>query len=314
MRFLTLPAGAVLWFVVLPTCRAADAADARAAEFFETPSPPGAGRELRVVPRTREAARRVAARHQSRPAPGCRLRPDRRRRRSGQERPRPRRPPGRRLQEDAAAAQDEAHARGRRGADPVGEDGRPLAGRPRRGRQGRFHRRGAAEALVVSAGEEAGAPDGQRPFLGEKSRRRLRPGKVGGKRPGAVEARRPAHADPPRHVRPDRPAADAGRSRGVRAPTPSPDAYERLVDRLLASPHYGERWGRHWLDVARYADTKGYVFTEERRYPFSYTYRDYVIRAFNEDLPYDQFIVQQLAADRLPLGDGQAGRWRRWAF
>ncbi len=80
----------------------------------------------------------------------------------------------------------------------------------------------------------------------------------------------------------------------------SPDAYEKLVDRLLASPGYGERWGRHWLDLARYSDTKGYVFTEERRYPYSYTYRDYVIRAFNEDLPYDQFIVQQLAADRLP--------------
>jgi hypothetical protein len=83
----------------------------------------------------------------------------------------------------------------------------------------------------------------------------------------------------------------------------SPDAYERLIDRLLASPRYGERWGRHWLDVARYADSKGYVFQEERRYPFAYTYRDYVIRAFNEDLPYDQFVLQQLAADQLPLGD-----------
>jgi mono/diheme cytochrome c family protein len=83
----------------------------------------------------------------------------------------------------------------------------------------------------------------------------------------------------------------------------SPDAYARLVDRLLASPRYGERWGRHWLDVARYADSKGYVFTEERRYPFAYTYRDYVVRAFNEDLPYDQFVLQQLAADQLPLGD-----------
>ncbi len=83
----------------------------------------------------------------------------------------------------------------------------------------------------------------------------------------------------------------------------SPDAYPRLVERLLSSPRYGERWGRHWLDVARYADSKGYVFTEERRYPFAYTYRDYVVRAFNEDLPYDQFVVQQLAADRLPLGD-----------
>jgi hypothetical protein len=83
---------------------------------------------------------------------------------------------------------------------------------------------------------------------------------------------------------------------------PAPDAYERLVDRLLASPHYGERWGRHWLDVARYADTKGYVFFQESDFPWAYTYRDYVIRAFNEDLPYDRFLVEQLAADRLPLG------------
>jgi hypothetical protein len=83
----------------------------------------------------------------------------------------------------------------------------------------------------------------------------------------------------------------------------SPGAYEKTVDRLLASPRYGERWARHWLDVARYSDTKGYVFQEERRYPFAYTYRDWVVRAFNEDLPYDQFVVQQIAADRLPLGD-----------
>jgi mono/diheme cytochrome c family protein len=83
----------------------------------------------------------------------------------------------------------------------------------------------------------------------------------------------------------------------------APDAFARVVDRLLASPQYGERWGRHWLDVARYADTKGYVFTEDRVYHNGYTYRDYVIRAFNEDLPYDQFIVQQLAADCLPLGE-----------
>jgi hypothetical protein len=80
----------------------------------------------------------------------------------------------------------------------------------------------------------------------------------------------------------------------------SPDAYEKVVDRLLASPHYGERWARHWLDVARYADTKGYVFNEDRNYPNAYTYRDWVIRAFNEDLPYDKFVTAQLAADRLP--------------
>lgn len=82
-----------------------------------------------------------------------------------------------------------------------------------------------------------------------------------------------------------------------------PDAYAREVDRLLLSPRHGERWGRHWLDVARYADTKGYVFEEERRYPYSYTYRDYVIRAFNEDKPYDRFVVEQLAADLLPPGN-----------
>ncbi|MBW3540094.1 MAG: PSD1 and planctomycete cytochrome C domain-containing protein [Planctomycetes bacterium] len=83
------------------------------------------------------------------------------------------------------------------------------------------------------------------------------------------------------------------------ASDPSPDAYVRLVDRLLASPAYGERWARYWLDVARYADTKGYLFEEDRNYAQAYTYRDWVIRAFNDDLPYDRFIQLQLAADRL---------------
>ena len=84
---------------------------------------------------------------------------------------------------------------------------------------------------------------------------------------------------------------------------PAPDAYERLIDRLLADPRYGERWGRYWLDVARYANERGYVGVNvDRTYPFAYTYRDWVIRAFNDDLPYDQFLIQQLAADQLPLG------------
>jgi Protein of unknown function (DUF1553)/Protein of unknown function (DUF1549)/Planctomycete cytochrome C len=82
----------------------------------------------------------------------------------------------------------------------------------------------------------------------------------------------------------------------------APDAFNRLIDRLLASPRYGERWGRHWLDVARYADTKGYVFTQDRRYPYAYTYRDYVISALNADLGYDRFVVEQIAADQLPRG------------
>jgi hypothetical protein len=81
----------------------------------------------------------------------------------------------------------------------------------------------------------------------------------------------------------------------------SAGAYDRLIDRLLDSPRYGERWGRHWLDVARYSDTKGYIYEdrEQPRYPFAYTYRDYVIRSFNDDLPYDRFVIEQLAADRL---------------
>ena len=83
----------------------------------------------------------------------------------------------------------------------------------------------------------------------------------------------------------------------------SADAFERVVDRLLASPHYGERWGRHWLDVARYADTKGYVFFEEKKFQWGWTYRDYVIRSLNADLPFDRFVVEQLAADQLDLGD-----------
>jgi hypothetical protein len=83
----------------------------------------------------------------------------------------------------------------------------------------------------------------------------------------------------------------------------APDAWEKLIDKLLASPQYGERWGRYWLDIARYADSKGYVLTQERSFAFSYTYRDYVIRSFNEDKPYDRFVTEQLAADLLPLGE-----------
>ncbi len=77
----------------------------------------------------------------------------------------------------------------------------------------------------------------------------------------------------------------------------SPDAYEKVVDRLLASPHYGERWGRIWLDAARYADSDGYEKDKPRHVWF---YRDWVINALNRDLPYDQFIIEQIAGDLLP--------------
>lgn len=78
----------------------------------------------------------------------------------------------------------------------------------------------------------------------------------------------------------------------------SPDAYRRVVDRLLASQHYGERWARHWLDLVRYSETNGHEFDNDKLAPWRY--RDYVIRAFNDDLPYDQFIREHLAGDLLP--------------
>ncbi|WP_198000378.1 PSD1 and planctomycete cytochrome C domain-containing protein [Gimesia alba] len=72
---------------------------------------------------------------------------------------------------------------------------------------------------------------------------------------------------------------------------------ESVIEQQLASPHYGERWGRYWLDLARYADTKGYVFFEKPAFHNAFTYRDYVIQSFNQDKPFDQFILEQLAAD-----------------
>ncbi len=81
----------------------------------------------------------------------------------------------------------------------------------------------------------------------------------------------------------------------------APDAYARLVERLLASPHYGERWGRHWLDIAGYSDSDGYSETDTPR-PWAYHYRDYIIRAMNADKPLDRFIQEQLAGDELVKG------------
>ena len=84
----------------------------------------------------------------------------------------------------------------------------------------------------------------------------------------------------------------------------SPDAWPRLVDRLLASPHYGERWGRHWLDVARYADDQLKEEFYYRPLPHAWRYRDWVVRVLNNDLPYDQFVTQQLAGDMLVESHG----------
>jgi len=94
----------------------------------------------------------------------------------------------------------------------------------------------------------------------------------------------------------------------------SPSAYEKVVDRLLASPGYGERWGRHWLDVVRYADSNGFKADETR--PNIWRYRDYVINSFNEDKPYDRFVKEQIAGDELYPGDPDAliamGYNRNW--
>ena len=95
-----------------------------------------------------------------------------------------------------------------------------------------------------------------------------------------------------------------------------PSRFEQLVDELLARPAYGERWGRHWLDLVRYAETNGYE--RDAAKPNAWRYRDYVIKAFNDDKPYDRFILEQLAGDELPdasaetfiaLGYHRLGPW-----
>jgi hypothetical protein len=84
----------------------------------------------------------------------------------------------------------------------------------------------------------------------------------------------------------------------------SPNAFDKVIDRLLASPHYGERWARHWLDLARYAESEGFKSDETR--PNAWRYRDYVIKAFNTDKPYDRFVMEQIAGDELWPGDFDA--------
>ena len=84
----------------------------------------------------------------------------------------------------------------------------------------------------------------------------------------------------------------------------SPDAYEHLIDRLLDGQHYGERWARHWLDLARFAESNGYAFDKDR--PAAYHYRDFVIKALNEDMPYDRFVRLQIAGDQIEPKDYMA--------
>ena len=111
----------------------------------------------------------------------------------------------------------------------------------------------------------------------------------------------PGRVDPPRHVRPDRPAADARGGRGVRSATRRPTPYERVVDRLLDSPRYGERWAQHWLDVVRFAETEGFEY--DRHIPDAWRFRDYVIDSLNRDKPFDRFLAEQIAGDEIAPDD-----------
>ena len=154
---------------------------------------------------------------------------------------------------------------------------------------------------VPKAGPPAGAGGEKHATLVCESDRCIRRWRVWKQRPATRPAGLAAHFDPPRLYfdliglppRPEEVEAFVN--------DPSPDAYRKLMDRLLDSEHYGERWGRHWLDVARYADSDGYEYDVLR--PNSWRYRDYVIRAFNQDKPYDRFIREQIAGDELPDRD-----------
>src|SRR5947209_2960448 len=92
----------------------------------------------------------------------------------------------------------------------------------------------------------------------------------------------------------------------------SADAFAKVIDRLLRSPHYGERWARHWLDIARYGEDQAHTF-QARKYPNGYRYRDWLIQAFNADMPYDRFVKEQIAGDLLE-GPGKPERLAALGF
>ncbi len=169
---------------------------------------------------------------------------------------------------------------------------------------------GSDDAAASSAGAlESGRPLGLREAgaagrargrargVGEEPHRRVRPGAAREGGPVALARGLARDARPPPQPRPRRAAPDARRRSTRSSPTRGPDAYERVVDRLLASPHFGERWARPWLDLARYADTNGYEKDQRRT---AWKYRDWVIDALNRDLSFRDFTIEQLAGDMLP--------------
>ena len=140
-------------------------------------------------------------------------------------------------------------------------------------------------------------PDAGRQSLGQDAGRCIHPRRAQESRPEAcAAASRSRDADPPRHLRSHGSAADARRDRRLRARQVA-QGWEKVVDRLLDSPHYGEQWGRHWLDVVRFAESDGYEYDTHR--PDAYRYRDYVVHSFNDDKPYDEFVKEQLAGDEM---------------
>ena len=180
-----------------------------------------------------------------------------------------------------------------------------VSGRDQRGllrRDSRLYGR-AKKLLVPAAGEEIRRTCGEGEAMGEQPYRRVRPREARREAASTQPARRQDHSAASRDDRSDRPVPTPDEIQAFVSDN-SPTAYEKVVDRLLASPAYGERWGRHWLDVARYADSDGFKADETR--PNIWRYRDYVIEAFNEDKPYDRFIREQIAGDELYPGDPDA--------
>ncbi len=198
-----------------------------------------------------------------------------------------------------------AAARGGEGRDPRLDRRRGGVGdRPDRPVPGDDRAPGRPRLVVAPAGRRPELPRSAR-GLGPDAGRSLRPREARGEGAGARARGRPPDLDPPRLLRPHRPPADA--RGGRRLPRDDPrDAYERLVDRLLASPQFGVRWARWWLDLARFGESNGFEYDEFR--PHAWRYRDWVVDALNRDLPYDDFARLQLAGDAVRPDDPRASR------
>ena len=245
---------------------------------------------LRLLPRRDEAAGRAAARHGRGRAQGGQERPGGR---PGQGRGEPA-DPGRARRGERRADAAEATAALRRARSHCCGPGSTREPRPRRRDRPSVPRRTGRS----SRPDRPELPAVERPGLGRNPidrfiRQRLRSAKGSTPSPEADRGTLLRRAQP----RPDRPAPHArGASTHFLADT-RPGAYERVVDRLLASPHFGERWARPWLDQARYADSNGYNIDAPRSI---WKYRDWVIAALNRDMPFDQFAIDQIAGDLRP--------------